>query len=231
MSLSANTTRHLVFFRVLLFFFLAFFIPCSAFAETPLQDTKEEIQLEFSLEAEQTTSDPAASPTDLIFFPESSQPPTLPFEDPYYLSLRIATSLALVIAIIFALSWFIQKKTGLAGSPFGKIIGILPLDSRKYIYLVDIMGKMLILGVTDHHISLISEVTDKSSIDGLRLQSQSSGVVGLEKLFDFLKNRNPEEESSGNSASELETHSQKAQSNIKKMTDLLLERKRNSHDE
>jgi flagellar biosynthetic protein FliO len=228
LSLPGRATRYLVLLWVILFVFGQ---AVSVFSEeAPEQDPQT---IGVPVASRQDLPGLASPPaSDFLIFPETSQPPSLAYEDPYSLSLRIATSLALVIAAIFALSWFIQKKTGLAGSPFGKVVGVLPLDSRKYIYLVDIMGKMLILGVTEHHISFISEITNKADIDGLRLKSQSSGVHGLEKLFDFLKNK-PDEDSGepGQPPTELSGHSRRAQNSIRKMTDLLLERKKESPDD
>ncbi|HAE37119.1 MAG TPA: hypothetical protein DCG57_00590 [Candidatus Riflebacteria bacterium] len=110
----------------------------------------------------------------------------LPTSDPLSSTLRIVSSLFAVIILAFTLSWFIQKKTGFGGNVFGKVLGVLPLDNRRMIYLVDVMGKVLILGVTDSNISMLGEVTDKDTLDSLRLQNDKP-MPGMERLFAFLR--------------------------------------------
>lgn len=146
--------------------------------------------------------------------------------DPFGASLRIISSLFAVILLAFAASWFIQKKAGFGGNAFGRILGVLPLDNRRMIYLVDVMGRVLILGVTDSNINLLCELDDADTLNTLRLQYEKPSP-GLEKLFSFIRpqERNPDE------SAELEpTSSQnKNQERLKKLNDLLV--KRTTRDE
>ncbi len=118
----------------------------------------------------------------------TNSPFTLPASDPFGSVLRIISSLIAVIILALALSWILQKKGGFGSNVFGKVLGILPLDNKRFIYLVDIMGKVLVLGVTDSNINLLSEITDKATIDSLRFQNETPGMIpGVEKVFSFLK--------------------------------------------
>ena len=92
-----------------------------------------------------------------------------------------------IIVLALAASWFIQKKTGLGANNFGKVLGIVPLDNKRLIYIVDVMGKMLVLGVTESNITFLTEITDKDTIDAYRLKYGQSVTPGLDKLFPFLK--------------------------------------------
>jgi flagellar biogenesis protein FliO len=150
------------------------------------------------LPQEQTTSAPQTlnQTASVPFFLQDQRNPAssafaLPASDPFGTVLRIISSLIAVIILAFALSWILQKKGGFGSNVFGKVLGILPLDSKRCIYLVDIMGKVLILGVTESNISLLSEITDKATIDSLRFQNETPGMIpGVEKVFSFLrKNR------------------------------------------
>ncbi len=144
--------------------------------------------------------------------------------DPFGSSLRILSSLFALIILAFILSWFLQKKGGIGGNVFGKVLGILPLDSRRLIYLVDVMGRVLILGVTDNNISLLCEITDKATLDSLRLQYDKPSP-GMEKLFSFLKggrskdNQQEEEQPAPLQATE------RTDDRIRKLNDLLVKRK------
>ena len=101
--------------------------------------------------------------------------------------MSLVTSLFALIVAAVALSWFIQKKTGIAANNFGKVLGVVPLDNKRIIYIVDVMGKMLVLGVTENNINYLTEITDKDTVDAYRLKYGQSVTPGLEKLFPFLR--------------------------------------------
>ncbi len=103
------------------------------------------------------------------------------------------TSLIAIIILALVASWFIQKKTGLASNNFGKVLGMVPIDNRRIIYIVDVMGKMLVLGVTEHNINYLTEITDKDTIDAYRLKYGQNITPGLEKLFPFINKNNSSE--------------------------------------
>lgn len=106
--------------------------------------------------------------------------------DSFATVIRILISLTIVIIVAFALSWFLQKRGGVRVGSLGKTIGILPIGNRRFIYMVEIANKVLILGVTDANINLLGEVTDKDTLDALRLENNTTSMPGIEKLFPFL---------------------------------------------
>lgn len=117
----------------------------------------------------------------------TSQAPILPVSNSLGSTLSLVTSLFALIVAAVALSWFIQKKTGIAANNFGKVLGVVPLDNKRIIYIVDVMGKMLVLGVTENNINYLTEITDKDTVDAYRLKYGQSVTPGLEKLFPFLR--------------------------------------------
>lgn len=161
-----------------------------------------------------------------------TQPASMPYfpaSDPAATSLSIISSLFAIIILAFAVSWFIQKKTGFGSNVFGKVLGILPLDNRRMIYLVDVMGRVLILGVTDANINLLGEITEKDTLDSLRLQYDQPSP-GMEKLFSFLKsgskaNKPPEEPNTPEESSENPgMHKIRQQERLRKLNDMLIKR-------
>jgi flagellar protein FliO/FliZ len=157
--------------------------------------------------------------------------PFMPDTDPFAASLRIITALIIVIILAFAVSWFIQKKGIFTNNVFGRVIGIIPLDNRRFIYMVDVVGRILVLGVTEQNINLLCEVTDKDTIDSLRLQNECKPMPGMEKLFSFLKKQrgnDPEKINSFEEFKEANFKSQtlKNQEKLKKINNLLVKRNR-----
>jgi len=65
-------------------------------------------------------------------------------------------------------------------------IAVSAVGQNKSIQVVEIAGRVLIVGVTDHQISLISEITAKDEIDRIRLQSSKSTPVENFTFQDFV---------------------------------------------
>lgn len=68
---------------------------------------------------------------------------------------------------------FVTKKTGmnLFGGEAIKVLSIVPLGQNKFLQVVDLAGKVLVIGVADSNINLISEITDKDQMDRIRILS------------------------------------------------------------
>jgi flagellar protein FliO/FliZ len=188
--------------------------------------------------SEPATFSVQATATPLFLDTQPASMPAFPDADPMGTSLRILSSLFFLIIVAFGISWFIQKKTGLGGNVFGKVLGILPLDNRRMIYIVDIMGKVLVLGVTESNINLLSELTDKDTLDSLRLQYNTQPLPGMEKLFSFLSGRDKSSEEIPHEGVQPEenishdtTHQARQQERLKKLQGMLLKRGDNNTPE
>jgi flagellar protein FliO/FliZ len=79
------------------------------------------------------------------------------------------------VLIFGIIRFFFKNKTYLF--PSAKCINILatnPLSPNKYLQIIEIGNRILLIGVTDNSINLLSEITDKDSIDLIKLQCSSS---------------------------------------------------------
>jgi flagellar protein FliO/FliZ len=98
----------------------------------------------------------------------------------------------LVLGIFGAGFYFFFKyitKRGMipnVGRSVVQTIAITPVGQNKTIQVVEIAGRILIVGVTDHQISLISEITSKDEIDRIRLQSSKSTPVENTSFQEFV---------------------------------------------
>lgn len=108
----------------------------------------------------------------------------------------------------------------------GRLLGIFPLDGRRHLYVVDILGKVLVLGVTEHQISLVCEITEKSVIDGLRVTAPQPTIPGIEGVFRFLSRQAPAAETPPQEnpldPDGLSRHTRQAEDHIRKLDDMLL---------
>ncbi len=93
-----------------------------------------------------------------------------------------------------------------------KILVQLSFGSNRAVYVVEIAGRVLVLGVTDHNINLLQEITSPAEIEKIRNQPSNpintqfnaifqKQLVGLHKLSGkfpgvFGANRQGEDSSS-----------------------------------
>ncbi len=138
-----------------------------------------------------------------------SAPPVMNTQDQL---IQVSLSLVAVLAVIYALAWFIKRNRGiqgLTGLPM-KTLAVLPMGVKEKIVLIEVGGKQLLLGLTAHNINtlasfdepilLIKDKNPKSFSDRLKdIMSQvkqdnaqaCSQKEGLEKKASS-ENINPE---------------------------------------
>jgi flagellar protein FliO/FliZ len=100
----------------------------------------------------------------------------------YILSLLI--TFAVVIGLAYFASRFLGKKMGRMGAMgHHKIIATLPLGTNRAVYIVEIAGKFLALGVTDHSITVLQEITDQIEIEKMKEVQVSMPETQFDKVF------------------------------------------------
>jgi len=105
---------------------------------------------------------------------------------------KLLLILALMVGGFYYFFRYISKKTGInvRGGEIMRTIAVVPVGQNKYIQVVDLAGKLLVIGVADSGINLITEITDKDDIDRIRLMGSFDGNSGRPSNFqDFLKER------------------------------------------
>ena len=111
----------------------------------------------------------------------------------YWAYIRIIIVLALVIAAIYAIFRFMKKFLKIKDDvgEDAQIITSQTLGPNRWLQVVYIHGKYLILGVTNENINLISEITDPKEIERLDIYSNQQEVnkgSSFQELFNNLKN-------------------------------------------
>lgn len=68
---------------------------------------------------------------------------------------------------------FVTKKAGISifGGEAIKVLSVVPLGQNKFLQVVDLAGRLLVVGVSDSSISLITEITEKEQMDRIRILS------------------------------------------------------------
>jgi len=99
----------------------------------------------------------------------------------WWSTLAYLVSLFAVFAVVLVMAYFAARFIGgrfnaarMAASG-GRILENLPLGPNRSVCTVEMAGRVFLLGVTDHNINLLGEITDKDLIEHLHAQSIAQG--------------------------------------------------------
>ncbi len=86
---------------------------------------------------------------------------------------------------------FVTRKAGISmpGGDVAQTLSVVPLGQNKFLQIVDLAGKVLVLGVTDGSINLIMEIKDKDEIDRIRLAGSRAIAASTFSFQEFLTNQ------------------------------------------
>ena len=86
-----------------------------------------------------------------------------------------------VFAVVLVMAYFAARFIGgrynaaRMSASGGRILENLPLGPNRSVCTVEMGGRVFLLGVTDHNINLLGEITDKELIEHLHAQSLNTG--------------------------------------------------------
>ena len=99
----------------------------------------------------------------------------------WWSTLAYLFSMLVVFAFVLILAYFAARFIGgrfnaaRMSASGGRVLENLPLGPNRSVCTVEIAGRVFLLGVTDHSINLLSEITDKNLIEHLHAQAINSG--------------------------------------------------------
>ncbi|MBR4695284.1 MAG: flagellar biosynthetic protein FliO [Selenomonadaceae bacterium] len=99
----------------------------------------------------------------------------------WWSTLAYLISLLAIFAFVVVLAYFAARFMGghfsssLSGNG-GRLLESLPLGPKMSVCLVEMADRVFLLGVTEHNITLLSEITDEEEIERLRRQSLTHAV-------------------------------------------------------
>lgn len=106
-----------------------------------------------------------------------------------WLFIRMIFVLAIVIAGIYALIFFLKKNTNktLASDPFLRVVSNVPISAGKSVAVVTLLDeKAYIIGVSDNNINLIGEIENKETIDAMNLQADKNAHTDRPRNFNDI---------------------------------------------
>jgi flagellar protein FliO/FliZ len=109
----------------------------------------------------------------------------------FYMLVKTCFMLLLVIALIYGTLRFLPRIVGMpVESQLMKVVARYSLEPQKSLYIVEVAGKHLLLGVTQEKIALISEL-DTNAIQGTleaaTLVNEVKPSIGSTAMKEFSK--------------------------------------------
>jgi flagellar protein FliO/FliZ len=96
----------------------------------------------------------------------------------------LLVTFVVVIGLAYFTSRFVGQKMGrYSFSGDHKVVVSLPLGASRGVYVVEVAGRFLVLGVTDHNVNLLAEITDPAEIERLRATSPAGQMRQFDDVF------------------------------------------------
>jgi len=88
--------------------------------------------------------------------------------------------LACVIGVIYLLFWVLRRGTGrrVQENDLIRVLGSRGLSGNRSLHLVEVGTSVFLVGSSDGGVELISEITEKESLDAVRLQAAEQVPAG-----------------------------------------------------
>jgi flagellar protein FliO/FliZ len=99
----------------------------------------------------------------------------------------LALIIALIIGILYLFKKYIYKDYGSKGTPNNiKVLTHLILQPKKIIYFIKVFDKILVLGVSENNINILSEITDLAEIEKFQ-EGLRKPDTGKKDFLDYFK--------------------------------------------
>ena len=103
----------------------------------------------------------------------------------FWLFVRMIVVLAIVVALIYGVMWFIKKQAKLDDSKdeFLRQVAKVSVGPGKSVQVVTLIDKAYLIGVSDNSVNLISEVEDKELINAMNLYADKQKNTKKPRTF------------------------------------------------
>jgi flagellar protein FliO/FliZ len=112
-------------------------------------------------------------------------------------AIKMLTSLSIVLGGMFVTFYFMKKvlnrKISASGDKLIRVLANTYIGVKKNISLVEVPGALLVIGITNENISLLSKIDDQEILDRLKVNNeettQDSFSEHLSRLSKKIKSR------------------------------------------
>ena len=118
----------------------------------------------------------------------------LSFSQPdfYFAAIKTFSVLSIILALILIGFYLVRRygpnrSGGVGGNRWVKLISVTPIAPKKMIGVVEVAGELLVVGLTEQQITLLTKVTNEQMIDHLKKhQTGGSSDIPFYQQFKSL---------------------------------------------
>ncbi len=100
-------------------------------------------------------------------------------------TVTLLATFAVVIFLAYFTSRFLGQRLGrFSQAGDNRVLVSLPLGPSRGVFVADVAGKVLVLGVTDHNVNFLQEITDPAMIERLRAASPAGPPSQFDAAFE-----------------------------------------------
>jgi flagellar protein FliO/FliZ len=181
---------------IFLFFILSFFVFSPLYADVKSESAKN--QLEEKVKTDKVTlkkindekSKLKDNSSEVLSrdYKDEDFKPKVQEESYVWMVIKTIFIMGLMVGGFYYFFKFVTKKAGiqLLGHDVIQILSMVPVGPGKHLQVIDLAGKILVIGVADQSINLITEITEQEVIDRIRLLSSSTSPAKESGFQEFL---------------------------------------------
>jgi flagellar protein FliO/FliZ len=96
--------------------------------------------------------------------------------------------LGCVVGVIYLLFWILRRSSGkkIQENDLIRVLGSRSLAGNRALHLIEVGGCVYLVGASDGGVQLISEITDKESLDSVRLKAAEQPVSAARSFPQIL---------------------------------------------
>jgi len=101
---------------------------------------------------------------------------------------RMLVVLGLVVGAIYLLFWVLKRGTRkkITENDLIRVLGSRSLSGNRALHLVEVGSSVFLVGASDGGVELISQITEKESLDAVRLKAAEEGPAGRRSFQQVL---------------------------------------------
>jgi len=119
--------------------------------------------------------------------PASAQPAATPGVSTWDF-VRMLLILGAVIAAIYVVFWLLRRGAGkkITENDLIRVLGSRSLAGNRSLHIVEVGTSVFLVGASDGGVQLISEITDRESLDSVRIRAAEEGPAGRRTFQQIL---------------------------------------------
>lgn len=114
--------------------------------------------------------------------------PVVEEESYSWLIFKTVLIMSLIVAGFYYFLKYVTRKTAVRvlGQDAIQVLSMVPIGQNKYLQIVDLAGKLFVLGIAENSINLITEIRDRDEIDRIRLLSTKSSGENSKGFQEYI---------------------------------------------